>query len=192
MHRLRQHEEDHEHEEQEQHDGEPTLSTAAQPHSKQTALRIPSAGLRSISSSSYQCDDLSLSIANLRVNKYDIPPREVADLLLQFYFDTVYPSFPIVSRISFVAEYQVFFSNPLTARDEWMAVLNLIFGISARYAHLVGSKWAGPDQDHLVYFTRARLLGFTGDSILGHASIQHVQICGLIAFFLMSIHQVNR
>ncbi len=173
-------------------DGEPTMSATARSRSKRPAYQPRPGGLKSISSSTYHCDDLPLSIADMNVDKYTMPPRVIADLLLQSYFDTVHPSFPVVCKINFVAEYQDFFVNPGAPSDTWLAILNVMFAIGAKYAHLVEAEWAGPGGDHLVYFTRARLLGFNADSILGHASIQHVQLCGLLAFFLMSIHQINR
>ena len=172
-------------------DRESTSSTAI-PGSKRPIVRRPSAGLSSMSSSTYHCDDLSLSITNLAVNRYDVPSREVSDLLLQCYFDTVQPSFPIICSVHFVAEYKDFYADPTAVTDSWLAILNLMFAIGAKYAHLTRAQWAGREGDHLVYFTRARLLGFTGDTILGHASMQQVQISGLIAFFLMCIHQINR
>ena len=148
--------------------------------------------MTSISDSTYHCDDLSISITDLQVKKYDLPTEPIADLLLQCYFDTVHPAFPIIGKTSFISEYKNHFANLIASSDDWLAILNLLLAIGAKYAHLIRAEWKGVGRNHLIYFTRARLLGFNGDSILGHAELQRVQISGLMAFYLMSINQINR
>ena len=190
MHRLRQRTEQDQ-DQEEQQDNDSTYATTAGRGSSNQATRT-SSGLTSISDSTYHCDDLSLSITDLQVKKYEMPPEHIADTLLKCYFNTVHPTFPIVSCTVFAEEYKNHVSNPTAQNDSWLAILNLMLAIGSRYSHLIRAEWKGIEGDHLIYFTRARFLGFNGDSVLGHAELQRVQVTGLMAFYLMSINQINR
>ena len=103
----------------------------------------------------------------------------------------MHPTFPIISKTASSEQYHQF-TRGEDVRPNWLAILNLIFAIAAKYSHLVQADWRGDMNDHLVYFTRARLLGFDEDNILGHADLQRVQIAGLMTFYLMAINQINR
>lgn len=152
-----------------------------------------SSGLPRISDSTYHCDNMSVQMPD-QIDPFETPTQETADLLFQSYLETVHPSFPIIGKSTFVNQYQAF----LVSKDQskinknWLSILNLIFAIGAKYSHLVQSAWRGDKRDHFLYFTRARVLGFNSEAILGHAELQKVQITGLITFYLMSIDQINR
>ena len=145
-----------------------------------------------VSESTYHCDDLTVLIPD-QVDPFEIPPRHTANALYQSYLDTVHPAFPIIGKITFTNQFQTFLDNDkANTGHNWLAILNLIFAIAAKYSHLVQAEWRGDERDHLIYFTRARMLGFNGETILGHAELQRVQITGLMAFYLMAINQINR
>lgn len=149
-------------------------------------------GLSPVNESTYHCDDLTISVAE-QVDAFELPTRHIANALLQNYMDTVHSAFPIIGRMTFTQQYQKFFDNENTeAGNSWLAILNLIFAIGAKYSHLIQAEYRGDRKDHLIYFTRARMLGFNADSILGHAELQKVQITGLMAFYLMATNQINR
>ena len=147
-------------------------------------------GLTPISQSSYHCDDMDITISE-EVDQYAVPPPATVDKLFNVYMDTVHPTFPIINKTAFTEQYHQY-ARGEDVRPKWLAILNLIFAIGAKHSHLVQADWRGDVNDHLVYFTRARLLGFDGDSILGHADLQKVQITGLMTFYLMAINQINR
>lgn len=150
------------------------------------------AGMNPINESTYHCDDLTILIPE-RVDPNEVPPRQIADALFQMYLDTVHHSFPIIGKLNFVSQYQRFLDTPnIVTGDSWKAILNLIFAIGAKYSHLVQADWRGDERDHLIYFTRARMLGFNADSVLGHSDLQIVQITGLMSFYLTAINQINR
>ena len=145
-----------------------------------------------ISDVTYHSDNLPIMVSE-QVDAYELPPRHIADILFQAYLDTVHPAFPILGKETFVNQYNTFSgSQGVKPGDNWRAVLNLIFAIAARYAHLIQADWRGDERDHLIYFTRARMLGFNGDSILDHPELQQIQISGLMAFYLASTDQINR
>ena len=151
-------------------------------------------GLASIAASSYHCDDLDILLPNDEVNSLVLPARPIADILFNSYMETVHPTFPIIGKKTFLDQYQKGFAMPELARanQNWLAILNLIFAIGARYLHLIQGQWHGKEEDHLIYFTRARLRGFMSVAVLGDAELQKIQITGLMAFYLMATNQINR
>lgn len=145
-----------------------------------------------VNESTYHCDDLSILFPG-QVDPHGLPPRYISDSLFGVYLDTVHPGFPIIGKTNFISQYQRFFEVPdVSAGDSWKAILNLILAIGARYSHLIQAEWRGDERDHLLYFTRARMLVLDVDSILGHADLQRVQITGLMSFYLAAINQINR
>lgn len=151
------------------------------------------AGYVPISASSYHCDDLDV-LLHEDINPYDVPSLAAANALFESYLNTVHPSFPIIGKNTFAHQFNAFIRHPSVRRpnQNWLAILNMIFALGAKYLHLIGAEGAGNARDHLVYFTRARMLGFNADAVLGHAELQKIQITGLMAFYLMAINQINR
>lgn len=150
-------------------------------------------GLTPISASSYHCDDLTVLIHE-QIDPFELPTQFIANNLFQAYLETVHPSFPIIGKNTFMQQYNAFFANPdqVKPNQNWWAILNMIFAIAAKHSHLVRAVWRGDSKDHLIYFTRARMLGFNADAILGHSELQKVQVTGLMAFYLMAVNQINR
>ncbi|KAJ5765997.1 uncharacterized protein N7511_003613 [Penicillium nucicola] len=136
-------------------------------------------------------NDLSINVPTA-VDRYWLPPRHIADQLIEDYFTTVHPGFPILSRPEFRAQYLSAWNNPRPLGDKWLAILNIIFAISAKHAYLTDASWRGLDNDHLVYLTRARLLSMTEVELFGRPDPQQVQIEGLIAFYLLASDQIDR
>ena len=145
----------------------------------------------SIHCMSYHLDDLDISIPG-PVQVYTMPQQAVADRLFDDYLNTVHPCFPIINRKLFRSQYQTFSSGSVRPGDKWLAILNLIFAIAAKHAHLTQAPWRGESNDHLVYLTRARILSMNGDVLFNHPDLQQVQVEGLIAFYLLASEQINR
>ncbi|KAJ6115756.1 hypothetical protein N7523_006173 [Penicillium sp. IBT 18751x] len=139
----------------------------------------------------YHLDDLDISVPG-PIEIYAMPPREQADQLFDDYLRTVHPFFPIINRPLFRAQYTTYFESNAQPGDKWLAILNMIFAIGAKHAHLVEAPWAGDEKDHLTYLTRARILSMNGDVLFSHPDLQQVQVEGLIAFYLLSSDQINR
>ncbi|KAL8935347.1 MAG: hypothetical protein Q9216_005477 [Gyalolechia sp. 2 TL-2023] len=147
---------------------------------------------RLLSDSNYHCDDVPFLVLD-NVQAYQVPPRATADSLLTCYLESVHPAFPILGKITFLKQYQAFYSNPnLNTGSKWLSVLNLIFALGARYSGLVGMEGEGVADEPDVYFSRAWLLGLDGDSLWTPAELQRIQIAGLASFYLMATHQINR
>lgn len=172
--------------------GQASLSFAHGLHHPNNTIYNNAEGSPPVSESTYHCDDLTVLIPD-QVDPFEIPPRHTAYALYQTYVDTVHPAFPIIGEVTFTNQVQTFLDNDkINTGHNWLAILNLIFAIAAKYSHLVQAEWRGDERDHLIYFTRARILGFNGETILDHAELQRVQLTGLMAFYLMAINQINR
>lgn len=142
-------------------------------------------------SMNYHLDDMGISVPG-PVQVYRMPPRPLADKFFEDYLTTVHPFFPIINRPLFTSQYQTFFEKSARPGDKWLAILNMIFAISAKYAHLKQAPWRGEERDHLVYLTRARILSLNGDVLFSHPDLQQVQVEGLISFYLLASDQINR
>lgn len=146
----------------------------------------------SISDTSYHLDDVSITTFEA-VDPYEMPSRETAQHLFNAYITRVHPSFPVVGKLNLSNQFQKFISGSVQRPPEkWLAIINLIFAIGATYSHLIKAEWAGDERDHLIYFTRARMLSMNSETIFHHPDLQQIQILGLMTFYLMCISQINR
>lgn len=144
-----------------------------------------------MASANYYLDDMDIPSVN-KVDPYEVPSKEVATKLLNAYLASVHPSFPIIGISTFVSQFQVFFSQPsLRPGNRWLAILNLIFAIAAKYAHLTEAEWKEDDNDHYVYFSRAKTLSLE-DQLLHHPDLQQLQVEGLACFYMVASGHINR
>lgn len=144
-----------------------------------------------VASLNYYLDDLEMP-SSMHVDAYEVPPREVANQLFNAYLASVHPSFPIVGISTFVSQFQVYFKQPsLKPGDKWLAILNLIFAIGSKYAELTDAEFQESDDDHSVYFSRARILSLD-DQLFQHSDLQQLQVEGLASFYLLASGHVNR
>ena len=147
---------------------------------------------KGVSNYTYHCDDLPLLLPD-EVGARELPPSKTALCLLEAYMETVHPAFPIIGKITFESQAHALLNDvQMDPGPNWLAILNLVFAIAAKYSHLVEAEWKGDERDHLVYFARARVLGMHSDGLFDHPDLQRVQISGLMAFYLSSIDQINR
>ena len=142
--------------------------------------------------SSYYLDDEAITTFE-HIDPYEVPTAETARNLFNAYFNSVHPTFPILGRRNLTAQFQKFVSGQAQRPPKrWLAILNLIFAIAARYSHLIQADWKGDERDHLIYFTKARLLSVTSETIFHHPDLQLIQITGLFSIYFLSISQINR
>jgi hypothetical protein len=146
----------------------------------------------SISSVNYFLDDEELSV-DLSVQPFTIPPQDVADELLDTYFDMLHPGFPIVGKTVFLHQYRRLYSEPQSKPPKkWLAIFNLILAIAAQHLSLTYFDEADEWHDPSKYFSRGSMLGLADTPLIPHPDIQQAQIEGLAAFYLLMIGQVNR
>lgn len=140
-------------------------------------------------------DDMDTSIIGDQIDPFEMPIRSTADRLVDSYFKTVHPSFPVVDKAYFIEQYGQYF----TVRDSenfgdknFIATLQLVLAIGAVHAHLVGAEWAGDERDHLLYFAKARMLGIDTGILNDMAYLGQVQLFGLGGMYLIITDQLNR
>ncbi|KAJ5676703.1 uncharacterized protein N7477_002336 [Penicillium maclennaniae] len=144
-----------------------------------------------VASTNYYLDDSDVSITE-QVDTYGVPSRETATKLLNTYLTSVHPSFPIIGILTFVSQFQVFFSQPsLKPGNKWLAILNLIFAIAAKHGQLTETDWEDEEDDHQSYFARARMLSME-DQLLQHPDLQQLQVEGLACFYMIASGHINR
>jgi hypothetical protein len=141
--------------------------------------------------SNYYLDDQDIPTADPS-GMFGVPSREMATKLLNAYLTSVHPSFPIIGISTFVPQFQVFFNQlSLKPGNKWLAILNLIFAIAARYGQWTNADWKEEDDDHQMYFSKARALSLE-DQILHHPDLQQLQVEGLTSFYLTALGHINR
>ncbi|KAF7593468.1 hypothetical protein BBP40_011474 [Aspergillus hancockii] len=86
-----------------------------------------------------------------------------------------------------------YYSKPdLRPTKKWLAILNLVFAVAAKFAYLVPEHRLEDMDSPMVYFARARKLSFTDSQLIDHPNLQQVQIEGLTTFLCMAIGHINR
>ncbi|KAE8355325.1 fungal-specific transcription factor domain-containing protein [Aspergillus coremiiformis] len=144
-----------------------------------------------IASSNYHLDDFDIPAIE-RLDTSELPPKDTATKLFNAYLSSVHSSFPIIGISTFASQFQAFFNNPsLKPGNRWLAILNLIFAIGAKHAHLTEAEWRRDRDDHYLYFLRARTLSLEGQ-FLHHSDLQQLQVEGLASFYMLSSGQINR
>jgi hypothetical protein len=148
---------------------------------------------QSVYSVSYHLDDLKIQDKET-VDPFELPDCDTAGKLLEAYLVSVHPSFPILEKRFLISRYELIFKKKSSFEPgrKILAIFNLVFAIAAKYSHLTLTSWAGDIRDHLVYFTRARILSMDGNALFSHPDIQQIQVEGLISFYLIATGQINR
>lgn len=142
--------------------------------------------------SSYHLNDLPISVFDA-VDPFEMPTPENAHKLFSTYMNRAHPSFPVVGRINLQNQFAKFMARPMSRPPpKWLAIINMIFAIAAKYSHLVQADWRADDRDHMIYFARARLLAIDNETMFNHPDLQMIQIFGLMALYLMCVEQINR
>lgn len=147
----------------------------------------------SVYSVSYHLDDLKIHDKEA-VDPFELPDHDIAEKLLEAYLVSVHPSFPILEKNFLISQYNhiVKQKSSIEPGKKMLAILNMVFAIAAKFSHLVLAPWADDIRDHLVYFSRARMLSMDGNALFSHPDIQQIQVEGLISFYLIATGQINR
>ncbi|KAK8151790.1 fungal-specific transcription factor domain-containing protein [Phyllosticta citrichinensis] len=146
-----------------------------------------------VSESNYHVDQEDVLLL-YNVDKDELPTAEMATNICECYMEYVQGMFPALSKAEFVGQFEMFLvsRNPESLPAKCRAILNLIFAVGARFSHLSEAPWRGDERDHLIYYTRARHLGFNGETLLEDPDLQGIQVLALISFYYLAIGQVSR
>ncbi|KAL2812145.1 fungal-specific transcription factor domain-containing protein [Aspergillus granulosus] len=145
-----------------------------------------------IMSMSYHLDDLVLPFPDT-VNPFATPPKAVADRYFNAYMRSVHPAFMVIRQNTFTSQYDQFFTKKfVNPPRKWLAVLNMIFALGCRFCKLTREvNTGGPHSDDLEFLNRTRRLCLSGDVLFDHDDLQQIQVLLLVAFYLVSLGQVN-
>lgn len=140
-------------------------------------------------------EDMDASIVGNQIDPYGLPVKKTADALLNAYFTTVHPSFPIVNEAHFYRQFEDYFITVdlESFKDRaFVAILQIVFAIGAVHAHRVRADWAGDDRDHLLYLARARVLSMEIGILNEFVYHGQVQLFGLAGMYFLATNQINR
>jgi hypothetical protein len=149
-----------------------------------------------ISTSTFYLDNDTREI-EYAVDPFELPPLETAQRLFASYMDTVQDSFPILSRTSFKSQFHQYYlcigqGAPVLVPQKWLAILNILFAIGSQYSHLEDAEWKADDRDHIIYLSRAHILGQSGPALGSHPDLMQVQTTALLALYFLSVGRVNK
>ncbi|KAL4750705.1 hypothetical protein BDW72DRAFT_175425 [Aspergillus terricola var. indicus] len=121
-----------------------------------------------------------------------LPPKPWATTLLGLFFESVFPSFPVVNKSLFIIQFeQAYTSSAAQPSRNWLAVLNLILALGSKY-YQESEPDSGRDVDDRVYLSRALALATTPAMRTSYAGLQQVQIELLLAIYYLASGQVNQ
>ncbi len=126
---------------------------------------------------SYHLDEADLlSVDEEGVDEYQWP--SMAATMAGVFFDTLYPTFPFVDKEQFLQQllqlYHLQERHPFGERRRWLAVANMIFCLGSKWLVQCGVNNSTGQEDHLMYYARARKLGLDHRIILDHPTVAQV------------------
>lgn len=150
----------------------------------------PPAEEEPVASMSYHVDFLHIA-DSLPVEPRLLPPRPWAARLVNIFFDSIAPSFPLINKPLFASQFSYAYSSSAEPSQKWLAVLNLIFAVSSKYYQLA-EPVTGKDVDDRIFLSRAISLNTSHNLVVDHADLHQVQIDLLLAIYYMAAGQINR
>ena len=163
-------------------------------------FEMPSAQLdyraEKIEDMSYLVDQVDLlSVDEDYVNPHQYPPVSTAILLSEAFFHALHGSFYFVEREQFLADLmtvQAAGSISNWSQRPFLAVCNMVWATAARWLEMTELAERTDAEDHLVYYARARSLGLDHRIQFDNADVQTVQGMGILAFYLLVNHSIQR
>lgn len=145
---------------------------------------------------SYFVDQVDLlSVDEDYVNPHQYPPVSTAILLSEAFFHALHGSFYFVEREQFLNDLmtvQAAGSISNWSQRPFLAVCNMVWATAARWLEMTELGERTDAEDHLVYYARARSLGLDHRIQFDHADVQTVQGMGILAFYLLVNHSIQR
>lgn len=131
------------------------------------------------------------------VDPYALPTIEVAQRLFDRYMSTVQDTFPVLAKQIFTDQVRHYFTSaiqgtPYRVPEKWLAILNLVFAIGARFSDLTEADWQADSRDHIIYQSRAHMLNLEEPSLVHQPDLLRVQITALFAFYASTVGNINR
>ncbi|TQN71713.1 Sorbicillinoid biosynthetic cluster transcription factor 2 [Colletotrichum shisoi] len=178
-----------------------TMTGPELPGSRQR-LPHPSASHRTNNNTNSRASQVEL-VDSLLQPRYALPPRRLADNLLDLYFDNVYIFYPWVHVPTFRSRYDALWmldgqqeDSPEEATDVGLGghkcplpvfycALNAMFALGCEFSQ-------SPDKQAASVTFYGRLRELLRDEILDHSSLSHVQVLLLVSHYLLTTRYPNR
>ncbi|KAL9618524.1 MAG: hypothetical protein Q9160_006780 [Pyrenula sp. 1 TL-2023] len=137
----------------------------------------------------YQTNELDAGNQGEVVNQADLPPREIANALLECYFRTIHIVYPIVIKSEFVKQYDSLWSAKElpSAGLTWLAKLNMMLAIGVVGMQAMQQHDLATQDNHVKYFLRARLLQPEAVTMMAVPTLEHVQLQTLYGAYFLSL-----
>lgn len=140
-----------------------------------------------------------MGISTESVNPYDMPPLSLARTLVDKYFEHVHPALPILSEPDFRESFDKYIvHSPNQQRQigvkqqNFLCSMNMVFAIAARHAHVTDADHREGENDHFIYFTRARAMGLDERALHEDAELENVTSLGLVSLYFLTLELINR
>ncbi|KAF2476525.1 uncharacterized protein BDR25DRAFT_277719 [Lindgomyces ingoldianus] len=149
-----------------------------------------------LSNFNFYLDDEKLETDSM-VDPLELPPFAIAEKLFNCYMQSVQTSFPILAERIFRNQFYHFYASvgrgtPINLPEKWQAILNLVFAVGAVYSHLTEANWRGDERDHVIYHSRASILGLRDPSWVSNPDLLQMQIIGLLSLYYLAIGHINK
>ncbi|KAK2818412.1 hypothetical protein FQN49_007927 [Arthroderma sp. PD_2] len=125
-----------------------------------------------------------------------LPPKDVADLLVNAYFITIHPLFPVLPKVRFLTRYNEYYHNasdPLSVYP-WLAILNMVFALGSLWARYTQVP-TGEVEDHSVYCARSQ---FLAQGIIDpraypgtYPSMEPIQLIAIRGVYQLATYQIT-
>ena len=148
----------------------------------------------SFSDSTYHAEPSSnVAVETNEVNPFEWPAPAVAKALVESYFEHVHAAFPILCKKDFYATFESYPRDQISPEDyTWLSLVNIVFAIGAKFAHMTYADFRGDERDHHVYYARARALGMDQRTLNKDPELQHTACLGILGLYLLAADHLNR
>lgn len=130
------------------------------------------------------------------VNALQLPSYETSTLLSEAYFQSCMGTFCFIDRAAFFGELRRYVGKQDTLRSgaghKWLMKANVVWACGAQWLQTSQIARSADLGSHLVYYARARALGFDHRVPLDHPDSDMVEATGVLAFYLMLNGSVSK
>ncbi|KAL4935387.1 hypothetical protein BDV06DRAFT_207135 [Aspergillus oleicola] len=144
-----------------------------------------------ITAMSYHIDHIQISEPYFPADPKFLPSRSWAARLVNIFFETVAPSFPLLHKPLFLTQFNQAYNGPAEPSSRWLAVLNLVLAVGSKWFQLA-DPIAGKDVDDRIFLSRAIALTTSRHLGIEHPDLNQVQVDFLLAIYYLTSGQVNR
>ncbi|EXJ60048.1 hypothetical protein A1O7_04197 [Cladophialophora yegresii CBS 114405] len=144
----------------------------------------------------YFMDDTNvLGVDEDYVDQYHWPAKESMVLLSEAFFHAMQGAFHFVLREQFLQQAYQFSGtgqHPSWSKRHWLALANLVWAIGSKWLQITKLNEPDSDDDHLIFYARARALGLDHRVMFDHPDVDRVQGIGLLSFYLLINGSITR